>query len=147
MSAGITVTSLHDTGDNAYLWSRVVPLLAQSGYRLLVPDLVGYGASEAAGASSIDMASQARWMLEMIDALNIPQVAVVAHDVGSAAAQIMVASAPRRILTRSYEADVHGMNGPWRPYGIRQDQKESTASALSVRSTSPPSGRIASTAA
>jgi pimeloyl-ACP methyl ester carboxylesterase len=105
---GMPVLLLHGFPATRHLWSRVVPLLAQSGYRLLVPDLVGYGASEAAGALSIDMASQARWMLEMIDALSIPQVAVVAHDVGSAAAQIMVASAPRRIRKLVVLDGVHG---------------------------------------
>jgi pimeloyl-ACP methyl ester carboxylesterase len=43
------------------------------------------------------MASQAHWMLQMLDALGVSQAAVVAHDVGSAAAQIMLATAPQRV--------------------------------------------------
>jgi pimeloyl-ACP methyl ester carboxylesterase len=36
-------------------------------------------------------------MLDLLDALGITRAAVVAHDVGSAAAQLMVASMPERI--------------------------------------------------
>jgi len=42
------------------------------------------------------MASQARWMLEMLDALSIRRAVIIAHDVGSAAAQLMVAGSPQR---------------------------------------------------
>ena len=94
---GAPVLFLHGFPATRYLWSGVVPLLANSGHRLLVPDLLGYGASDAPAGVPIDMGSQARWMLEMLDALGIAQAAVVAHDVGSAAAQIMTAIAPTRV--------------------------------------------------
>ncbi len=44
---GSPVLLLHGFPATRGLWSRVVPLLGNSGYRLLVPDLVGYGESEA----------------------------------------------------------------------------------------------------
>jgi pimeloyl-ACP methyl ester carboxylesterase len=91
------VLLLHGFPATRYLWSRVVPLLGNSGYRLLVPDLVGYGESETRAGVRVDMASQAHWMLQMLDTLGLTQVSVVAHDVGSAAAQIMLATAPQRL--------------------------------------------------
>jgi 2-hydroxymuconate-semialdehyde hydrolase len=94
---GIPVLLLHGFPATRHLWSRVAPLLADAGFRVLVPDLVGYGASEAAAGVRVDMASQARWMLELLDALGLARAAVGAHDVGSAAAQLMVASAPQRV--------------------------------------------------
>jgi 2-hydroxymuconate-semialdehyde hydrolase len=94
---GHPVLLLHGFPATRYLWSRVVPLLAKAGYRLLVPDLVGYGSSVAPAGVLLDMASQSRWMLEMMDVLGIAQASVIAHDVGSAAAQIMVANAPQRV--------------------------------------------------
>src|ERR1700719_4096991 len=69
------------------LWARGTPALVDAGYRVLVPDLAGYGASEAALGVRVDMASQARWMLELLDVLGIARAALIAHDVGSAAAQ------------------------------------------------------------
>jgi 2-hydroxymuconate-semialdehyde hydrolase len=94
---GTPVLLLHGFPATRYLWSRVVPLLANSGYRLLVPDLVGYGESETLAGARVDMASQAHWMIQMLDTLGLARVAVVAHDVGSAAAQIMLATAPQRV--------------------------------------------------
>jgi pimeloyl-ACP methyl ester carboxylesterase len=94
---GSPVLLLHGFPATRDLWSRVVPLLGNSGYRLLVPDLVGYGESEAPAGVGVDMASQAHWMLEMLDVLGVTRAAVVAHDVGSAAAQIMLATAPQRL--------------------------------------------------
>jgi 2-hydroxymuconate-semialdehyde hydrolase len=94
---GRPVILLHGFPATRYLWSQLVPLLVKAGYRLLVPDLVGYGASIAPAGLLLDMGSQSRWMLEMMDMLGIAQASVVAHDVGSAAAQIMVADAPQRV--------------------------------------------------
>jgi pimeloyl-ACP methyl ester carboxylesterase len=88
---------LHGFPATRYLWSRVGPLLAAAGFRVLVPDLIGYGESEAPSVARIDMASQARWMLELLDELAVARAVIIAHDVGSAAAQLMVVNAPRRV--------------------------------------------------
>jgi pimeloyl-ACP methyl ester carboxylesterase len=94
---GMPVLLLHGFPATRYLWSRVAPLLVDVGLRVVIPDLVGYGSSEAPPHARLDMASQARWMLELLDALGVGRVVVVAHDVGSAAAQLMVSSAPQRV--------------------------------------------------
>jgi 2-hydroxymuconate-semialdehyde hydrolase len=94
---GLPVLLLHGFPATRHLWSRVAPSLAEAGFRVLVPDLVGYGTAEAPPGVRVDMAAQGRWMLELLDALGLDRAAVVAHDVGSAAAQLMVASAPRRV--------------------------------------------------
>jgi len=94
---GAPVLLLHGFPATRQLWARVAPLLIEAGFRVLVPDLVGYGASEAPPGVRVDMASQSRWMLELLDKLGLTRTAVVAHDVGSAAAQLMVAGASRRV--------------------------------------------------
>ena len=94
---GAPVLLLHGFPASARLWARVMPSLVAAGFRVLAPDLAGYGASRAAPDRGVDMASQARWMLELLDALAVPRVVLIAHDVGSAAAQIMVAEAPQRV--------------------------------------------------
>jgi pimeloyl-ACP methyl ester carboxylesterase len=43
------------------------------------------------------MASQASWLIELLDALGIQRTALVAHDVGTAAAQILAARSPERV--------------------------------------------------
>ncbi len=56
------------------------------------------------------MRSQAHWILQLLDSLSIEDVIVIAHDVGSAAAQLMLAAAPHRvrglaILDGAYEGE------------------------------------------
>src|SRR3990172_3163390 len=58
---GVPVLLLHGFPATRHLWSRVAPSLIDAGFRVLVPDLVGYGASEAPARVRVDMASQARW--------------------------------------------------------------------------------------
>ena len=94
---GAPVLLLHGFPSTRRLWSGVAPSLVEAGHRVVVPDLVGYGESEAPAGVRLDMQSQARWMLRLLDALGIERAVVVAHDVGSAAAQLMLASAPERV--------------------------------------------------
>lgn len=104
---GVPVLLLHGFPATRHLWSGVAPSLVEDGFRVLVPDLVGYGASEARTGVRVDMASQARWMLELLDALGVARAAVVAHDVGSAAAQLMLAGAPQRVRGLAVLDGVH----------------------------------------
>jgi pimeloyl-ACP methyl ester carboxylesterase len=94
---GCPLLLLHGFPATRHLWSRVAPLLVGAGFRVLIPDLVGYGDSEAPAGVRIDMASQAGWMLELLDRLGAAGPVIIAHDVGSAAAQLMVVDAPGRI--------------------------------------------------
>jgi pimeloyl-ACP methyl ester carboxylesterase len=95
--SGAPLLLLHGFPATRYLWSRVIPPLVRAGYRVIAPDLVGYGESEAPAHLRIDMASQAGWMLALLDRLGLSRVSVIAHDVGTAAAQLMVIEAPRRV--------------------------------------------------
>ena len=96
LGAGVPVLLLHGFPTTRRLWSQVAPALTQRGYRVIVPDLVGYGASLPRDAVRVDMASQARWMWELLEALRVEHPIIIAHDVGSAAAQLMVAGSPGR---------------------------------------------------
>jgi len=96
--SGRPVLLLHGFPSTHLLWKRVSPVLAAAGFRAIAPDLVGYGASEAAENVPIDAINQARWQLELLDALHFgAETVVVAHDIGTAVAQLMVARAPARI--------------------------------------------------
>jgi len=97
MGVGAPILLLHGFPATRWLWSRVAPQLAKRAYRVLVPDLIGYGSSVSAPGTRLDMLSQAGWMWELLDALQIQQAFIVAHDVGSAAAQLMVVASPERV--------------------------------------------------
>jgi deazaflavin-dependent oxidoreductase (nitroreductase family) len=108
VGAGDPVLLLHGFPVTRALWAGVAPRLAEAGHRVLAPDLVGYGESEPAPGLGVGMASQARWMLELLDRLGIARAAVVAHDVGTAAAQLMLVRAPERIRALVLMDGVHG---------------------------------------
>jgi len=97
VGSGLPLLLLHGFPATRRLWSSVTPHLVTAGFRVIVPDLVGYGESDAPLGARIDMASQANWMLRLLDHMMLPRVALVAHDVGTAAAQLMVVSEPLRI--------------------------------------------------
>jgi haloalkane dehalogenase len=97
VGSGAPLLLLHGFPATRYLWSQVVPRLAARGYRSIVPDLVGYGASAPVPGVAVDLASQARWMWKLLDRLKVERTFLVAHDVGSAAAQLMVVAAPERV--------------------------------------------------
>ncbi len=102
---------LHGFPTTHLLWCNVAPALAAAGLRSIAPDLVGFGQSEAAEGLDIHMAHQARWMFELLDALRLEeQPVVVAHDIGSAVAQLMVARAPERIRGLVLIDGVYGDN-------------------------------------
>ena len=107
LGAGAPVLLLHGFPATRYLWSEVTPVLVGQGFRAIAPDLVGYGASSAAPGVRLDMASQARWMWELLDRLGIDRSFIVAHDVGSAAAQLMVSGSPARVRGLAILDGVH----------------------------------------
>jgi len=105
---GSPLLLLHGFPATRRLWSAVAAHLVEAGFRVIVPDLVGYGDSEAPEGVRIDMASQAAWMLELLDRLGVTRPVVIAHDVGSAAAQLMVVKAPERIRGLAVLDGVYG---------------------------------------
>jgi pimeloyl-ACP methyl ester carboxylesterase len=92
---GRPVLLVHGFPTSRALWKGVAPRLAAAGLRVLAPDLIGYG--DSPGAEDVGMENQAQWLLELLDERGIGQVSLVAHDVGTAAAQILAVRAPGRV--------------------------------------------------
>jgi pimeloyl-ACP methyl ester carboxylesterase len=86
---------LHGFPTTNRLWDGVIPALCEAGLRCIAPDLAGYGLSDSP-ATEPGMERQSVWLTELLDVLGIEAALVIAHDVGSAAAQILVADRPRR---------------------------------------------------
>lgn len=84
---------LHGIPGSARTWSRVVPLLAG---RVVVPDLLGFGRSPAAGATGHAF-EQAAAVFDMLDYLGIGAAHVAGFDFGGPVAVAMHALAPGRL--------------------------------------------------
>jgi len=93
--AGPPVLLLHGFPTTRRLWKDVAPRLVSAGFRVIAPDLLGYG--DSPGAGNVGMKAQAAALLELLDGLGVQRAAVVAHDVGTAAAEILTVRAPERV--------------------------------------------------
>jgi pimeloyl-ACP methyl ester carboxylesterase len=89
------VLLLHGWPQHWYMWRRVIEGL-RSDYRLLAPDLRGFGWSEAPGAG-YDGQTFAADQVALLDALGIRRAFVVGHDWGGWAAMLLGILSPDRV--------------------------------------------------
>lgn len=92
---GDPVLLLHGWPQTHRLWSPVIERLAPH-YRLLAPDLRGFGATDAPG-SGYDGETFARDQIALLDALEIERIRVIGHDWGGWTAMLLGLLHPERI--------------------------------------------------
>ena len=92
------VMLIHGIPTSSYLYREVAPKIAAAGYRVIAPDLMGFGASDKPTdpAAYATPARSAR-MLALADHLGIETFAIVLHDVGGMTGWQMVEDAPDRL--------------------------------------------------
>jgi epoxide hydrolase 4 len=76
---------LHGWPEDGSSWRRVAPLLVDAGYRVVAPDLKGFGRS-AAPATGYDPRTLADEMSQLIRNLHVRKAVLVGHDWGGAVA-------------------------------------------------------------
>ena len=97
---GFPIVLLHGFPDDVRAWNGVAPALAAAGSRVLVPYLRGYGPTRFLDPSAPRMAQQAaigQDLLDFMDALALPRVALAGYDWGGRAACIAAIVAPERV--------------------------------------------------
>ena len=95
---GRPVVLLHGFPDSGRLWRHQVPALAQAGFRVIVPDLRGYGRSDKpADVSAYSMMLLAGDVLAVLAAEKIDRAHVVGHDWGAALAWGLASLVPDRV--------------------------------------------------
>lgn len=111
VGTGPAVMLLHGFPGLAFTWRHQVAPLAAAGYRVIVPDLRGYGRSDApkaVEAYSVDRLTGD--VIGIMDALNVRKAAFVGHDWGGLLAWQMPILHPTRV------AAVIGVNTPYIPH-------------------------------
>lgn len=93
---GFPVLLLHQTPRSWDEYREVLPLLGQS-WRAIAMDTMGFGDSQALPAAGTSIEGWARAAFDLLDALDIPQAAVVGHHTGAVIAMEMAAAAPARV--------------------------------------------------
>jgi len=92
---GEPVLLLHGWPQHWYQWRHQIPALADAGYRVIAPDLRGFGQSEAP-PGGYDKENMATDVLNLMDAMGLERVKLLAHDWGGWIAFILCTRAPER---------------------------------------------------
>ena len=98
--AGATpVVLIHGWGSSVYAYRRIVPVLADRGYRVTAFDLKGHGLSDKPlAASEYTRDSMRAHATEVLDALEIARVGLlVGHSMGGAVAAAVASHQPERV--------------------------------------------------
>jgi pimeloyl-ACP methyl ester carboxylesterase len=87
MGAGPLVLLCHGWPELAYSWRHQLPALAAGGYRVVAPDMRGYGGSSAPHAiDAYAITDLVGDMVALVAALGESRAAIVGHDWGAAVA-------------------------------------------------------------
>jgi pimeloyl-ACP methyl ester carboxylesterase len=88
---------IHGFISSNLVWNEVFLPLAQAGFRVIAPDLPGYGYSDKPRAGEYTIASQARAVIGLMDRLGINKATIVGASYGGAVAALMALDCPERV--------------------------------------------------
>jgi pimeloyl-ACP methyl ester carboxylesterase len=107
---GPLVVLCHGFPELAFSWRRQVPTLAAAGYRVLAPDMRGYGRSSApAAVEDYDIVALCGDLCGLLDACGEESAAFVGHDWGAIVVWQLALLHPERV------AAVAGLSVPFVP--------------------------------
>lgn len=78
---GRTVVLFHGKNFGGYYWTNVIKILAENGYRVIVPDQIGFGKSSKA-LIHYSFHQMARWNNQLLDSLKISKSIILGHSMG-----------------------------------------------------------------
>ena len=97
---GDAVLLLHGWPDSARLWRRQIPALVDAGYRVVAPDLRGFGDSDKPeGVENYFVLNATEDLKGLLDHLDIERAHVVGHDWGSATAWVFASLYQDRVAS------------------------------------------------
>ena len=95
---GTPVVMLHGFPDSARLWRNQIPALVDAGYRVVAPDLRGFGRSDRPdGVEAYSIVNAVADAIALLDHLDIEKAHVVGHDWGAGVAWGLGLFLPQRV--------------------------------------------------
>lgn len=95
---GPAVLLLHGFPDTHTVWRKQIGVLAAAGFRVIAPDLRGYGRTDApAAVAAYAIEKLGEDVLGLLDALDIDKVLLVGHDWGAGLGWHLCMRAPARV--------------------------------------------------
>jgi len=96
ISTGDAVVLLHGRNFPSSYWAPVIKTLNEAGYRVLVPDQIGFGKSSKPFAD-LHFDTLARNTIALLDHLQIARADIVAHSMGGMIAARIARAYPDRV--------------------------------------------------
>jgi pimeloyl-ACP methyl ester carboxylesterase len=94
---GEPVVLIHGLAGRAEDWRNLAPVLARRGYRVVMPDLPGFGRSSRPANYSYSVREQAEFVMAFMDALQLRQANLGGWSMGGWIVQLAAASHPERV--------------------------------------------------
>lgn len=80
---GAIIVCLHGNPTWSYLYRKMLPVFVAAGYRVLVPDMIGFGRSDKPSEiSDYSYAGHIKWLATWLNALQVTDATLVAQDWG-----------------------------------------------------------------
>lgn len=104
-----TILFVHGFGDSGTSWMFLARLFRDAGYRILIPDLPGFGRSARNTSADYGYTAQANRLLLLLQNLKVGQVHLVGNSMGGGIAGQMALLRPQAVasLTLIDAAGVH----------------------------------------
>jgi pimeloyl-ACP methyl ester carboxylesterase len=116
---GPLVVLCHGFPDLAYSWRHQVPALAAAGYRVVAPDMRGYGlSSRPAAVEAYDAATVCADLVGLLDALDARDAVFVGHDWGASIVWHLALAHPDRVRAVAGPSVPFAPRAPVAPIGI-----------------------------
>jgi len=80
---GRAILCLHGEPTWCYLYRKMIPLFADAGFRVVAPDLVGFGRSDKiSDRNAYSYGRHVAWMKSFVEALDLDDITLVGQDWG-----------------------------------------------------------------
>lgn len=96
--SGPVLLCVHGYPTASWDWHRLWPLLVDR-YRLIAPDMLGFGLSDKPRDHEYSIAGQATLHEDLLESLGVGEVHVLAHDYGDTVAQELIARQQQRLAS------------------------------------------------
>lgn len=94
---GPTVLLLHGEPTWSYLYRKMIPIIREAGYRVVAPDLIGFGRSDKPSKrADYTYARHLQWMQNFLDVMDLQDISLFAQDWGGLLGLRLVAAQPER---------------------------------------------------
>jgi len=105
-----TVLLTHGMPDTGAMWDKLTKVLVEKGYRVVVPDMLGYGKTgKPADPSRYGGDNVLNDLAELISRLELPKCHVVGHDWGGYASWELVTNLPEQFISHVAVSISHPM--------------------------------------